>query len=376
LKHRLAHLGAELDRIKKDGLYHRLRPGSVSGPYITVNGRKLLNLCSNDYLGMPGTPTALAQMQSSSRLIAGNDDAYCRLEEALARHKSQQDALVFPTGYMANLGVIASIAKRGDTILGDELNHASIIDACRLSGARVSVYRHNDTADLGRKIRHGRGRRLIVTEGVFSMDGDLARLDEIVELAQAHDAVTVLDDAHGDFATGRDGRGTASRFRVAKKIDVYISSLSKALGSFGGYAASQRVVTDYCINRSRPLIYTSALPGSLIRHALGRMRSGREPYRKRLERNTEVIAGGLTDAGFQTSSQSHIIPIVIGDEGRAMDFGRYLMSQGVFAQPVRYPTVAKGSARIRISVTARLADSHLQRVLDVFERAGKKFKII
>lgn len=375
MKPRLSYLGAELARIKKENLYRRLRLGTVTGPHITINGRKMLNLCSNDYLGIPATRLDQTQMQSSSRLISGNDGSYAELEKNLARHKSQQSALVYPTGYMANLGAIAAVAKKGDVVFSDELNHASIIEACKLSGAATVVYKHNSAEDLARKIAKRRGRKFVITEGVFSMDGDFARLDEITEIAQKANAITILDDAHGDFVAGRDGRGTPNHFGVSKKIDVYISSLSKGLGSFGGYIASENGVVDYCINKSRSFIYTSALPSAFVGHALGRMKSDREPHRKRLLRNTKAMAGGLRKMGYEIASDSHIFPIVIGQERAAMDFGKYLASQGVFAQPVRYPTVAKNRARIRISVTAWLAEAHVQRALDAFEKAGKRFGV-
>ena len=204
----------------------------------------------------------------------------------------------------------------------------------------------------------------------------LARLDEIAEIAQKNDAVTILDDAHGDFVVGRDGRGTPDRFGVSGEVDIYTSSLSKGLGSFGGYVASERGVTDYCINRSRPFIYTSALPSALVGHALSRLKSDREPRRKRLARNTQAMASGLRKIGYDIASDSQIIPIVIGDEKAAMDFGRHLALHGVFAQPIRYPTVARGSARIRISITARITGPQVHEALEAFEAAGKKFGVI
>ncbi len=315
-------------------------------------------------------------MQSSSRLVCGNDKSYQELEKILAKQKYKQGALVFPTGYMANLGVIAALAKKGDTILSDELNHASIIEACKISDATVSVYGHNDTDDLRKKIRHAKGKRFIITEGIFSMDGDLAKLDEISEIAQKNNAITILDDAHGDFVMGKDGRGTAHHYNVAKKIDVHTSSLSKGLGSFGGYIASEDNVIDYCINKSKSFIYTSALPSVFINHALKRIKTNLKPYQKRLEKNTSYMIKGLNQSGYQVNSQSQIIPIIIGNEKTATNFGKYLIDKGIFAQPIRYPTVAKNRARIRISVTAWLKEPHIQKSLDVFDRAGKKFGII
>ena len=208
------------------------------------------------------------------------------------------------------------------------------------------------------------------------MDGDLAKLDEISEIAQKNNAITILDDAHGDFVMGKDGRGTAHHYNVAKKIDVHTSSLSKGLGSFGGYIASEDNVIDYCINKSKSFIYTSALPSVFINHALKRIKTNLKPYQKRLEKNTSYMIKGLNQSGYQVNSQSQIIPIIIGNEKTATNFGKYLIDKGIFAQPIRYPTVAKNRARIRISVTAWLKEPHIQKSLDVFDRAGKKFGII
>ncbi len=368
-------VAGQLRDAKRDGLYRRMRYGRVRGARITIGSRTLLNLCSNDYLGMPAGSGRARQMQSSSRLVSGNDESYRELEGRLARHKSFRGSLVYPTGYMANTGVIPALAGKGDLILSDELNHASIVDACRLSGARIEVYGHNDMGDLERKLGRGSGNKFVVTEGVFSMDGDYAELGRITELARGAGAITVLDDAHGDFAVGRDGRGTPDQLRVAGRIDVYVSSLSKALGSFGGYVASRADVIDLCVNRSRPFIYTSALPSFLVEHSLGRLAADREAYRGRLLRNTRALAGGLRDAGYDVGSETHIIPLVVGDERRAVEVAGFLYRNGVFVQPIRHPTVPRGSARLRISVTARLSGKDVEFATGAFERAARRFGI-
>ncbi|HSA98925.1 MAG TPA: aminotransferase class I/II-fold pyridoxal phosphate-dependent enzyme, partial [Candidatus Nitrosotenuis sp.] len=272
MKPKLGFVDKLLGEIRKEDLYRSLRYGHVSGSHITIGTKKLINLCSNDYLGLQVKKGAISQAQSSSRLVSGNDVSFERLEKKLAAHKSQDASLVFPTGYMANLGVISALVGKKDLILSDELNHASIIEACKLTGARVLVYRHNDTEDLANKIRmHGKTRKFVITEGIFSMDGDFARLKEMTEVTEKNNAILILDDAHGDFAVGDDGRGTASLFGVEKKIDAYVSSLSKALGSFGGYVAAQDSVVDLCINRSKSFIYTSALPSFLVKMSLDRL---------------------------------------------------------------------------------------------------------
>ena len=376
MKHKFNFVNEALEKIKTRNLYRILLDNRVYGPYIIFKKKKLVNLCSNDYLGLGNNKIPNLQLQSSSRLVAGNDVSFSILEKKLALHKSQKSALVFPTGYMANLGSIPPLTQKGDLILSDELNHASIIDACRLSGAKIVIYKHNDVADLARKIRQNADRKIIVTEGIFSMNGDFAELKKISEIASKNDATFVLDDAHGDFVTGHDGRGSAEYFGVAKKIDVYVSSLSKGLGSFGGYVATRSEIRDLVINTSRPFIYTSALPSFLVEIALQRFSSKREKHRKKLWSNVKTMQKGLDSLGYSFNASSHIIPIIIGSEKRAMEFGKYLFDNGIFAQPIRYPTVARGSARIRISVTALLAEEHIKKSLNVFESAGKKFKIL
>ncbi len=372
-RHKLDFVDAELQAIKQNNLYRKLRYGKANGAHITINGQKLLNLCSNDYLGIPITKIQANQLQSSSRLVSGNDESYKKLEKVLAKHKSQQNSLIYPTGYMANLGSISAIAKKGDLILSDELNHASIIESCKLTDAKVSIYKHNDMQDLQIKSKQKGKNKFIITEGIFSMDGDLSSLKQITEIAEKSNAITIVDDAHGDFVIGEDGKGTPSRFNVAKKIDLYVSSLSKGLGSFGGYIAAQNNIVDLCINKSKSFIYTSALPSFLVKHSLKRFESNREKQKKKLEENTKSLSKGLKQIGFEINSESQIIPIVIGDEKSAMDFGKFLFNKGIFAQPIRYPTVPKNQARLRISVTAWFQDKHIERALEIFDKAYTKF---
>ncbi len=376
MKSKLNFVNIKLKSIKQENLYRELREGIVKGPFITINKKKLLNLCSNDYLGLPVTKLAIKQIQSSSRLVSGNDSSFKILETKLAKHKSQEQGLVFPTGYMANLGSITSIIQKGDLILSDERNHASIIEGCRLSGAKISVYKHNDIEDLNQKLRSKEKRKFIITEGIFSMDGDFANLKQIVEIAQKNNAITILDDAHGDFVIGNDGKGTPNHFGVSKKIDLYISSLSKGLGSFGGYIASQKNVIDLCINRSKSFIYTSALPSFLVEFSLKRFESNRKKQQEKLWKNVRHLITGLRQLGYQINSETHIIPIIIGSEKNALTFGKFLFYKGIYAQPIRYPTVKRNKARIRISVSAWLSKNQIDDAIDVFKAAGKKFDII
>ena len=373
MKPKLGFIDLELEKIKKDNLYRKLRYGKTNGSTIKIDGRNLINLCSNDYLGISPTKIHSTQMQSSSRLVSGNDDLYKILENKLARHQSHESCLVYPTGYMANLGAISTIAKKGDLILSDELNHASIIEACKLSGAKVSVYQHNNMDDLEDKLMQKSKNKFIITEGIFSMDGDFSKLKEISEISQKANAITILDDAHGDFVIGKDGKGTADHFGVSKKIDLYISSLSKGLGSFGGYVASHNNVIDFCINKSKAFIYTSALPSIFLEHSLKRLKMNRNEQQKKLKENTKIFSSGLKQIGFQTNSQTHIIPIIIGDEKLAMDFGKHIFKNGIYAQPIRYPTVPKNTARLRISITAWLSKKEIEKTLLVFDNAYNKF---
>lgn len=372
-KHKLNFVDSELTNLKQNNLYRKLRYGIVKGSTITINNKKLVNLCSNDYLGIPTTKIQIKQLQSSSRLVSGNDESYKKLEDALAKHKSHQNSLIYPTGYMANLGAISAIAKKGDLILSDELNHASIIESCKLTDAKILIYKHNNMLDLNKKIKQKGKNKFIITEGIFSMDGDLSSLKQISEISNKSNAITIVDDAHGDFVIGKDGKGTPDYFKVAKKIDLYVSSLSKGLGSFGGYVSSHNNVIDLCINKSKSFIYTSALPSFLVEYSFKRFQSNREKQKRKLVANTKQLTKGLKQLGYEINSTTQIIPIIIGDEKKAMEFGKYLLDNGIFAQPIRYPTVPKNQARLRISVTAWLSVIDIEKTLEIFEKAHKKF---
>ena len=258
-------------------------------------------------------------------------------------------------------------------ILSDELNHASIIESCKLSDAKISIYKHNNMDDLNKKLKQKGKNKFVITEGIFSMDGDMSSLKQITEISEKSDAITIVDDAHGDFVVGTDGKGTPDYFKVAKKIDVYISSLSKGLGSFGGYMSSQTNVVDLCINKSKSFIYTSALPSFLVEHSMKRFESDREKQKKKLEENIKQISKGLEQIGYEINSYTQIIPIIIGNEKSAMEFGRFLLDNGIFAQPIRYPTVPKNQARLRISVTAWLSSKDIEKALGIFEKAYREF---
>ena len=376
MKHKFEYVNSELNEIRKYNLYRKMYDSKINGAYITINSKILINLCSNDYLGITQPKLSNKQNQSSSRLVSGNDNSFKTLEEKLAKHKSQERSLIFPTGYMTNIGVISTIIGKNDLVLSDKLNHASLIEACKLTNAKLSIFNHNDMDDLTHKIKTKAKRKFIITEGIFSMDGDFSNLNLITEISEKNNTVVILDDAHGDFVMGRDGKGTANYFGVSKKIDVYISSLSKGLGSFGGYVASKKNVIELCVNKSKSFIYTSALPGILIHDAAKRFESKREKNRKKLWKNIKKFSNGLKKMGFNINSDSQIFPIIIWKEKTTMEFGEYLFKNGIFAQPIRYPTVARNNARIRISITARLTDEHITKSLSVIENAKKKFQLI
>ena len=375
MKPKFGTLEKKLSVIKKNNLLRSLQDSEVEKQFIKQNGKKLLNFSSNDYLAINPSKIRHTQFQSSSRLVSGNDSSFSILEKKLSKHKSQEKTIIYPTGYMTNIGVISALAGKQDTIFSDELNHASIVEACKLSGAKIKVFKHNNMKDFERKIQKTNGKKFVVTEGIFSMDGDWSKLDEMTEISEKKDIITILDDAHGDFVLGRDGRGTANFFNVEKKIDLYISSLSKGLGSFGGYVCGKSNLIDLCINTSKTFIYTSALPASINQYSLQRFNSNREAYRKKLWNKINQFHDRLNEIGFKTTSTSQIIPIIIGDEKKAMDFSKFLKSEGIFAQAIRYPTVKKNQARIRISITGWLSEKDIEYSIKILEKAKRKFDL-
>ena len=375
MKPKFGTIEKKISVIKKNNLLRNLQDSRVEKQYIFQNGQKLLNFSSNDYLGIRPGKIKHTQFQSSSRLVSGNDVSFSILEKKLSKHKSQEKTIIFPTGYMANIGTISSIVDKESTIFSDELNHASIVEACKLSSAKIKIFKHNNMEDLERKIRITNGKKVIITEGIFSMDGDWSQLDQISELAEKHGIITILDDAHGDFVLGKDGRGTPNFFNVEKKIDLYVSSLSKGLGSFGGYASGKKNLIDLCINTSRTFIYTSALPASINQYSLDRVELDRESYRKKLWKKINLFHKRLEEIKLPTNSTSQIIPIIIGKEKTAVEFSKFLKKNGIFAQAIRYPTVKKGEARIRISITGWLSEKDIEYSVQILEKAKRKFNL-
>ena len=347
------------------------------GSYTIIDGEKKINLSSNDYLGLSHNRGVLRSASSvrqvspcSSRLIGGNHEGFRVLESALAKHRNTEAALVYPTGYAACVGVLTALGGENTVIYSDELNHASIIDGCKLSRSKVKIFPHNNYTQLAEMMKLDGQRKMLVTEGVFSMDGDSADLGAMTELAEMHDAITVVDDSHGDFIRGPTYSGTPAESGV--QVDVHVSSLSKALGCFGGYVATSNKIIELLINTSRQFIYTSALPESLCFAALTAIRLTMNGTRQqKLRENAENFFVLLKKLGFSIPNlKSQIIPVAIGDERKALDFSQLLFESGTFAQAIRYPTVAKGSARLRVSITSM----HSRRQLEVAAAAFGKSK--
>jgi 8-amino-7-oxononanoate synthase len=361
------------------GLDRRLRLVSgPQGPTVLLDGRPVLLLCSNNYLGLANHPrvreaAADAAVRwgvgaGASRLISGTMTIHGRLEERLAAFERSEACLLFGSGYLANIGVIGALAGRGDTIFSDELNHASIVDGCRLSRAEVVVYRHSDVEHLDWSLRrHGsrrddRGGRLIVTDSLFSMDGDVAALAEIIELAAQHGARTVVDEAHATGAIGPDGRGALAQAGLEGEVDVLVGTLGKALGSYGAYVCADSEMVRYLINTARPLIYSTAPPPPAVAGALAALDLMLErPHRVgRLQSNARTLRRELAVAGFPVPEEGmHIVPLVVGEEGATMRLCEEAIERGVFAQAIRPPTVPAGTSRVRLAVMASPTASEL-----------------
>ena len=382
----------KLASIRRESLYRRLKTvATIKKMRIQIDGNRAINFCSNDYLGLSQNPAVLRAAknklyqvsQCSSRLISGNSPDIQMLEDILANHRKTECALVYSTGYMANLGVLTAMADKNSIIYSDEFNHSSIIDGCRLSGATVKIFSHNNVNDLHRLIDTHKNlnsiRKFIITEGIFSMNGNIANLSEICQLARDANAITILDDAHGDFILGRSKSysGTADLLRVSRLIDVNISSLSKAIGCFGGYIAASRNIRELLINKSRQLIYTSAIPAHLCRAAVASISmASTGVLQKRLSRNIEYFVNALRKLDLVTGNYSSpIIPILVGDEKTSVSISNSLLKKGIFIQAIRFPTVRKGRAQLRISLTAVHDREQLDFALSSLEIIGRKYKL-
>jgi 8-amino-7-oxononanoate synthase len=374
-----------LQELKELGLYRRMRMISgPQGPRVVLDGKPVLLLCSNNYLGLADHPrvreaAADAAMRwgvgaGASRLVSGTMTVHRRLEERLAEFKRAQAALLFGSGYLANIGVVTALAREGQVVFSDELNHASIIDSCRLARAETFVYRHADVEHLAWGLEQAEGRgALIVTDSVFSMDGDVAPLPEIVELARRHGVRVVVDEAHATGCLGPGGRGAAADAGVEDEVDVIVGTLSKALGAYGAFAACDQEMSQLLINSSRPFIFSTAPPPPAVAGALAALELLMEQPQRidKLQANADVLREELARERFEVAgSTTQIVPLVIGDARQAMRICELAIESGVFAQAIRPPTVPEGTSRLRLAVMASHSRAELREAAQVLGRAA------
>lgn len=385
----------ELEEIRSHGLFRstRLISGRQSAR-VMLSGREVLLLCSNNYLGLAGHP-ALAEASiraierygvssGASRLVSGTMELHEQLEQAVTSFKKSESALVFNSGHAANTGIIPALVGRGDAVYSDRLNHASIVDGIRLSGARLFRYGHNDHLQLaGLMDRHGssHGRSLIVTDGIFSMDGDMAPLVELVALKRKHDALLMVDDAHGSGVMGRQGRGSAELSGVADGVDIRMGTFGKALGSFGAYAAVSAELRELLVNRSRSFIFSTSLPPAVLAASLAALELVQSPegdaLRERLHANAAFFRKALLETGFMVpEGTSQIIPIITGNSDVTMRFSGALLEEGIFAQGIRPPTVPAGSCRIRFTAMATHRINDLEQAVTVIGKVGSRLGVV
>jgi glycine C-acetyltransferase len=387
----LVEIGNELERLRADGLYNQIR--TIESPmdsHVRIDGRDLLNFCANNYLGLANHPRMRAAAKrgideygvgpGAVRSIAGTTTLHVQLEERLAAFKNAEACVTFQSGFTANLATIPALVGPGDLIFSDELNHASIIDGCRLSRATVVRYAHNNVADLERAIAANptTARRLIITDGVFSMDGDIAPLDRIADVAEAHAILLMVDDAHGEGVLGRGGRGIVDHFGLHGRVHVEVGTLSKAFGVVGGLVAGSRTNVEWLRQRGRPFLFSSAMtaPDAAACIEAVQMLEESTDLVERLWVNAETLRSALQGMGFDTGhSTTPIVPVMLGEAALAQAFSRRLFEEGVFAMAIGYPTVPLGKARVRVMNSAAHSGEDLERALDVFARVGRELKV-
>ena len=388
----LAWMEEEMERLRNAGLLATIR--TISSPmdaWVTVDGRRVLNFCANNYLGLANHPRLRAAAKAAIdqygigpgavRTIAGTMSLHLELEQRLAAFKKAEACITFQSGFMANVATIPALVGQGDLIFSDELNHASIIDACRLSRAQVVRYLHNDVDDLERKIEETNqsGRRLIVTDGVFSMDGDIAPLDKICAVAEAHGILLMVDDAHGEGVLGQGGRGIVDHFDLHGRVHVEVGTLSKAFGVVGGLVAGSQTIVDWLRQRGRPFLFSSAMTVPDVAACIESVNVLQESTElvDQLWANTAIFKQGMAALGFNTGhSQTPIVPVLLGEAPLAQQFSRRLFEEGVFAMAIGYPTVPMGKARVRAMNSAAHSRQDLEQALDVFERVGRELGVI
>ncbi|MEL7673695.1 MAG: glycine C-acetyltransferase [Chloroflexota bacterium] len=387
-----AWIEAEIASLKEQGLFTHIRTlSSPQGAWLVVDGRRVLNFSSNNYLGMANHPRVVEAAKQAMdrygvgpaavRTIAGTMDLHLELEERLARFKGAEAAVTFQSGFTANLATLGALVGRGDVIFSDRLNHASIIDGCRLSRAEVVAYEHNDPDDLRRKIAKTTEyrRRLIVSDGVFSMDGDIAPLPEIAAIASEHGILLMVDDAHGEGVLGRGGRGIVDHFGLHGQVDVEVGTLSKAFGVVGGVVAGPKVIIDWLRQRGRPFLFSSAMtvPDVAANLAVMDLLEESTELVDRLWRNADYFKQGMRALGFDTgATQTPIVPVMLGEAPLAQQFSRRLFEEGVFAMAIGYPTVPQGKARLRVMNSATHSPEDLDLALDRFARVGRELGVI
>lgn len=386
-------LSHELHELQEKGLYRSLR--ILEGqqlPQARFDGRMVVNLSSNNYLGLNTHPALVrAAIEATERFgvgsgavrsIAGTMKLHIELEKRIAQFKDVEACVVFQSGFTANAGTVSAILGKGDLIISDELNHASIIDGCRLSRADIRVFPHKDTDALEKILTETRalpGKKLVITDGVFSMDGDIAPLPKIVELASHYGAIMMVDDAHASGVLGKSGRGTIDHFGLRGKVDIQVGTLSKAIGAMGGYVCGSRNLIEYLYRRARPFLFSTSHPPAIAATCLAAFDIlEKEPHwMERLWKNARFFKEGLNKLGFNTGfSETPINPVIVGKGELAMNFADELFKEGVFAQGIGYPTVPESKSRIRTIVTATHSREQLQFALDVMQRVAKRLGIL
>jgi glycine C-acetyltransferase len=389
----LAYLDVELDDLKERGLYRPLRVLEArQEAETTFDGKCVINLSSNNYLGLTTHPKLIAAAHEaidqfgagsgSVRTIAGTMSQHMELEAKIAAFKHTEAALVFQSGFTANAGTVSSVLGKEDVIISDELNHASIIDGCRLSRAKIAVFKHKDVADLRRVLDETQGqyrRTLVITDGVFSMDGDVAPLADIVEVAERYQAIIMVDDAHASGVMGHQGRGTVDHFGLHGRVHIQVGTLSKAIGCLGGYVAGSRALIDYLIHKARPFLFSTSHPPAVTAAALAAFDLLQEDptLMEQLWENTRYFKSGLEALGFDTAgSETPITPVIAGDAKLAMELSDRLFAQGIFAQGIGFPTVPNEKSRVRTIVTATHTREELDRALAAFEKVGRELGLI
>jgi glycine C-acetyltransferase len=392
-KAQLQYLTEELDKLREQKLYQKLRVLETEQlPISRFDGREVINLSSNNYLGLTTHPKlrarALEAIQKwgvgsgAVRTIAGTMAIHMELEEKIAQFKHVEASVVFQSGFTANAGTVQAILSREDIIISDQLNHASIIDGCRLSRAEIKIFPHKDIEgceNILKEIAGRKCRKLLITDGVFSMDGDIAPLPQLVELAEKYGCIMMIDDAHASGVLGHNGRGTVDHYNLHGRVDIQVGTLSKAIGALGGYVCSTRDTIEFLYHRARPFLFSTSHPPSVAATCLAAFEVLEEEPQliDRLWANTRFFKQGLKKLGFNTGvSETPITPVIVGDAALAHEFSRQLFAAGVFAQGIGFPTVPEGKARIRTIVTATHTQEELTRALEILETVGKRLEII